>query len=308
MDLSRLMQLIRAGAVDPWHAARYHGGKGSTPAAPDYRGAAEEQGQASKEAMTEQTWANRPTLTTPWGRQDWTASAGVDPATGQPVTKWASDISLSPEQQAALDAQQDITMGRSEAAKELLGQATEGFKTPFDWGGLPSVPGSVSDAQKSAYETMSAGLEPGRTRQRSALDTRLANMGLGMGSEAYKGAQQDLADQFSLQDKGVMAAAMGEGRADIGAQQGLRGAAIAEQAQKRGMTLNELNALLTGQQVNMPQMPGFSQAGVAQTPNLLDAANMQGNFGLQQAQMKQQQGAQTGQLLGSAAMVGAMMF
>jgi len=54
----------------------------------------------------------------------------------------------------------------------------------------------------------------------------------------------------------------------------LRQQAIAEQAQRRGMSLNEMNALLTGQQVGMPQMPRFVSSGVAETPQLLDAADM----------------------------------
>jgi hypothetical protein len=54
----------------------------------------------------------------------------------------------------------------------------------------------------------------------------------------------------------------------------LRQQAIAEQMQRRGMSLNEMNALLTGQQVGMPQMPNFSQAGRAETPNILGATQM----------------------------------
>jgi hypothetical protein len=55
----------------------------------------------------------------------------------------------------------------------------------------------------------------------------------------------------------------------------LRQQAIAEQQLQRAMPLNEMNALLTGQQVGMPQMPGFQAASQAQTPDLLGAANMQ---------------------------------
>lgn len=51
----------------------------------------------------------------------------------------------------------------------------------------------------------------------------------------------------------------------------LRQQAIAEQMQRRGMSLNEMNALLSGQQVNMPQMPNFVQAGRSETPNILGA-------------------------------------
>lgn len=55
----------------------------------------------------------------------------------------------------------------------------------------------------------------------------------------------------------------------------LRQQAIAEQQQRRGMSLNEMNALLTGQQVGMPQMPRFNASGIAETPQLLDAAKSQ---------------------------------
>jgi hypothetical protein len=54
----------------------------------------------------------------------------------------------------------------------------------------------------------------------------------------------------------------------------LRQQAIAEQMQRRGMSLNEMNALLSGQQVAMPQMPSFTASGRAETPNILGATQM----------------------------------
>ena len=276
------------------------GKKSDPPPPPDYTGAAEKQAQGSQDTAVYNAWLNRPTTNTPWGSQSWESSAAIDPSTGKPVTKWEQNITLSPEQQAAQQAQMDITQGRSEAAKTLLGQATEGFKTPFDWEGMPAAPGSVGEAQQSAYEKMSAMLEPGRGRARSALDTKLANMGLSMGTEAAKRAQEGLGSQFTQQDQAMLAQAMGEGRQDIQSQQGLRSAAIAEQAQRRGMGLNELNALLTGQQVNMPQMPGFAQAGGAQGPQYMNAAQMQGDAAMQAAQMKQAGQMDWGQLAGTA--------
>lgn len=293
----------------------YGGGKGggqqAAPPPPDYRGAAVEQAAASKEATTGATWANRPQLNTPWGQQTWEATAGTDPSTGLPITQWTSNINLTPEEQSSLEAQQRIQAGRSGAAETLLGQATSAFQTPFNWEGLPQAPGSVQDAQQNAYRTMSEMLQPGRTQQTEALETRLANMGLGRGAEAFGRARGQLQEQFGQQDKSMMAQALAEGRADVGTQQALRQAGIAEEAQRRGMTLNELNALLTGQQVSMPQMPGFQAAGTAQAPNLLGAAQSAGQYGLGAAQLGQQAeaagGAQTGQLIGAAAMTAAMV-
>jgi hypothetical protein len=69
----------------------------------------------------------------------------------------------------------------------------------------------------------------------------------------------------------------------------LRQQAIAEQMQRRGMSLNEMNALLSGQQVNMPQMPSFVAAQRSETPNILGATQMGydaalGAYNAQQAQ------------------------
>ncbi len=61
-------------------------------------------------------------------------------------------------------------------------------------------------------------------------------------------------------------------------QQGLRQQAIAEEAQRRGMSINEMNALISGQQIGTPQMPNFQGAGRADATNYLGAAQAQGNF------------------------------
>ena len=74
----------------------------------------------------------------------------------------------------------------------------------------------------------------------------------------------------------------------------LRQQAIAEQAQRRGMSLNEMNAMLTGQQVQTPQMPTFSNASAAQPVNYLGAAQALGSYNTS----NQQQGTDWGSLIG----------
>ena len=46
---------------------------------------------------------------------------------------------------------------------------------------------------------------------------------------------------------------------------------MAEMMQQRGFGLNEINALMSGQQVGMPSMPNFQQAGVNQPSSMLPA-------------------------------------
>jgi hypothetical protein len=233
--------------------------------------AAQQQAQASKEVTAQQTWANRPELNTPWGSQTWQTSSAIDPATGLPVTKWTGNVTLSPEEQAALDSQQRIQQGRSDTAETLLGQATGAFETPFDWGSLPQVPGSTTDASNAAFQRMQDFMAPTRERQQARLENQLVNQGLRRGSEAYRNAMSDLDDQFTREDQAFMTQAGQEGRSDIQTSQGLRQAAIDEQIKRRGMTLNELNALLSGQQVNMPNMPNVMPAGKAEGLQSLQA-------------------------------------
>lgn len=308
--MNRILFLLNQGvSPDLFHFASVlnGGGKGAQQqAAPDYTGAAEKQGAAAKEIATATNWANRPTINTPWGSQTWEASKGVDPATGQDVTDWTQNINLNPNEAAALKDQQEITAGRSSTAKSLLGQVADATSTPFNWDGMPKVPGSIEDAQKSAYEKMAAELQPGRQQADASVENKLVAMGLPRNSEAWNRAKNQLQSQWTQEDKGMLSQSMAEGRADVNAQQGLRTAAIAEEAQKRGMSLNELNALLTGQQVSMPQgmsqAPNSTAAGSA-APNYLGAAQSGGQFALGQQQNMLQGGTNWGSAIGGIASV-----
>src|SRR5262245_15953666 len=124
------------------------GGKGGG-TKPDYAGAAAADAASAREINAAQTFANRPTINTPWGQQSWTYDQTIDPATGQPVTTWEQNLALNPEQQQALDQQMQIQSGRSYGAGQLLEQATGAFDTPFNWDALPKTPGSIDEAQQS---------------------------------------------------------------------------------------------------------------------------------------------------------------
>lgn len=358
-------------------------GSKSAPAPPDYRGAAEAQGASSREVTRDQTFANRPTQNTPWGSSSWTPSVTTDPATGQPVTTWEQNLTLDPTEQAALDSQRDVMLGRSDLAAGLIGRTGNELANPMDWGSLPgygqapapyssagapsikntdfsslptlsnvdysSLPGLDAsggynpDFAQTFYDRSASLLEPRMERQRAGLETRLRNQGLVPGTEAYDNAMNDLltnqgetmgrlaqdsvfggADlqdrQFSreyqtrdmygneAQDRfnndaymrsllaGEMQQQFGNEAAlrDLynteqatGFSQGMQGAnfqnalrqqAMAEQQQRRTQSINEMNALLTGQQVQQPNTPSFMGANAADPTQYLTAAGMYGDF------------------------------
>lgn len=77
---------------------------------------------------------------------------------------------------------------------------------------------------------------------------------------------------------------------------------------KRDMPLNELNALLTGQQVQMPQFPGYAMQANVAGPDIMGATNAQyqGQLGAWNAQQASDSST-TGSVLGAAATIGAAM-
>jgi hypothetical protein len=372
------------------------GGKGgSAPPAPDYTGAAKAQAESSVETTNMANYANRPTINTPFGGQSWQTESVVDPATGQNVTKWTQNTTLTPDAQAALDDQLAMQKGRSEAALGLMPSAKQDISTAIDynalpqWGGTPSTSNFqglgpsptlatsfdydknlptydqayVQNIQNQAMEYM----RPDQEYQMKSLESRLANQGITQGSEAYNNSMRRLLDQQSRDKYNALNTAMsqgsqmyanqlagqnqgysqslgaaGFGNTALGQQQGLeqqaatlnnqnmqnlyaqkmgnanyqnqiRQAQIAEAQQRQTNALNNINALISGQQVSMPQMPSFNANQAAQPVNYLGAAQAQGQYSLQQQQMQNASDNSAmsgafglgGSLLGAGAKLGA---
>jgi hypothetical protein len=200
----------------------------SAPKAPDYAGAAREQAESSREVTEQQTWANRPTINTPFGSQSWEVSPQYDPATGQTLNTWTQNTTLTPESQAALNSQQRITAGRSGLAESMLGRAQSEYGQPMDWGkfsSLADTPGQenlVRDvgkadpfynrAEDAIYGKWSNRQEPRMAREAEGLRTRLLNQGLNPGDEAYDNAMRDLSqNQNDAREQATMQSIIGAG-------------------------------------------------------------------------------------------------
>jgi hypothetical protein len=445
------------------------GHSASPPPPPDYAAQAREEAAANKQLTTAQTYTNRPTQNTPWGQTSWEQGTTIDPSTGQPVTTWTQNESLTPELQHALDSQIAMQSGRSDMAQSMLTRVQDDMAAnPFNWDKINantpmgqaidpskyttsptgaqtfvrqqnldlSAPKQLTsgnerinatgqdtrglqqttqtanqanfvDERKRIEDQLFARMQPEHDRQNAQLSTQLANQGITPGSEQYNQQMQQLADnqarerfnatqqggqeQQNLQNMmmGQQQQAFGQSQAsqaamnsalqnlfgqnqgvgqfslgaqnqafgqDTAAQQAQNAAmmqqfqqalssgqfansglaqqfaqalsgnaqnfgqslnasqydnqrrqqAIAEESQRRNMSLNEMNALVSGQQVQAPQMPGFQAAGVSQGPQLLQAANMQNQAAQDafSAGQSGQQGMMSGIMgLGSTAMM-----
>ncbi len=263
------------------------GGKKKAPDPPDYKGAAEAQGESSLEAIQAQTLANRPDQYTPWGSSEWS-----DTGDG----RWRQDIVLDPQQQASLDAQMAVGQGRSELAQGLIGRAGEEVMTPPDWDPLSmNGVGTGADARQRAedaiYQRSTSRLDPQWEQALERKESQLWNQGLRPGDEAYDTAMGNFnrgrTDAYqTAMDQSIIGGGA-EASREFGLDLQRRQQAVAEQLKRRGLSINEMNALLTGQQVSSPEMPNVPRAGAAQPTQYLGAANMAGQYGLDQFSAEQ---------------------
>jgi hypothetical protein len=129
------------------------------PAAPDYTSAAEATAQTNQWATQYQTSANRPDMVTPWGTSTWDEQKSFDqgsydkamadwnskdakwrsknqalmPSQNDFYTSdWTNNVTLTPEQQASLDAQQHVQMNQSQLADQMQGQVADTMSKGLD--------------------------------------------------------------------------------------------------------------------------------------------------------------------------------
>lgn len=207
-------------------------GKSSAPSTPDYKSAAES--TAAGQRVNQYT---------PWGSSTY-SQAGTD-STGNPI--YSQTVSLSPDQQKLLDQQNQLSLGLGGAQNNALGYVNQALSNPLDASKLPA---EQINAGQTVQDALMARLTPQYERKQSQLENQLTNQGLTRGTEAWKNATGDLAQQRT--DAELQAALQGMQTGQQARQQALQ-----EQSFLQSQPINTLNALRSGSQVTSPQ---FGQA------------------------------------------------
>ena len=235
---------------------------GKAPKAPDYM------------ALAEQTAAaQRVNQYTPYGSLTYSqmgeTGGKINPKTGKPIPgtgkpQYGQTLTLSPEQQALLNQQNETSMNlarlQDQATARVAAQQARGYDDT-----------SLADTNTATQAILNR-LQPTLQQQRSGLETQLSNQGLARGTEAYNNA---LRDQNQRENDLYQQAAMTG--IDLGMRQRQQG--LQEQNYFNTRDINNLNALRSGSQVTTPQFgaaPGganYSQAGQQQYQGQLDAYN-----------------------------------
>lgn len=295
----------------------------TTPATPDYVGAAQQTAQASADTTESQTYANRPDVNTPWSQQTWAATPTWDPTTGTYVNQWTQNTNLVPQAQNALNSQLDTAQNLSSTADTLTSQANAQLTAPLTFANdtpLAATPGTAdsyaNQAGDAAYQQYTNRNQPLQQTALASEDTQLQNEGLKPGDKAYDTAMLNLenqqsdantqaslgATQFGVQGGATM---QGEDLAAGNFQDQTRQQQISEDLQQRGFTTNEIMSLLTGQQVQTGPSPQFNAAGASTPANYTTAAQdaYSANLNTDNAQ-----NAQTSSAAGDAVGIAAAFF
>lgn len=163
-----------------------------------------------------------------------------DPFTGQSydLPTYTATTSLSPDQQQIADS-------NTAARQDLSALAAERSSFLRDY--LPGTEAATDQIDQKLYDLGAQRLDPRFNQQEDALRTRLANQGISMGSEAYNREM----DRF------------GQERNDAYNQLLLSGRGQA--ANEVNMPINQITALLSGSQVQNPNVALMQPQGAATT-------------------------------------------
>jgi len=200
-------------------------------------------------------------------------------------------------------------------AMDWSGMNPWGEVTPGQW---TRSEGDIGDpnayrqaGEDASYESQMRRINPQFAEQKRAMELQMRNQGLTPQDAAWQSQMQGISEGFNDASTGARLAAAEQGRAESalnwGQQMGqnqnlfnqalqsnaqnfgmgntqfnqanqLRGQQFQEALTKRGFDLNEIQAMINGQQVNMPQFGGYNTAGNAGGVDYSGAAQDQGNF------------------------------
>lgn len=291
------------------------GGKSSPPPAPDYTAAAKQTAAGNAQQAQIAQYGSMTNQVTPYGTVTYTPKQVGSTAGGDPLMQWTQTVNMTPQQQAMFDQNQAINQQLGNVAQQGIGYVQTALNKPLSLDQMQALqsPGQIQQqASDAAYANATKYLDPQFQRQQQSLESQLANQGITRGSEAWNNAmqQQDMAKQQAYEGARNQAYLQGLQGAGQTYQQGMgtRQQQISEAQLLQQNPLNMLNAVRTGQQMqvaNMPQVGTSSPAPLQQVagPDLLGAT--QGMYNAQLGASNAANAGQAGMMQGVAGLASA---
>lgn len=247
------------------------------------------------------TRANNPNIVTPMGDIRYTGTPGE--------ADYTQNVNFNPVAQKIFEDTQGAGYHRAGMANTIASTNLQDLAQKMDYDGFQDY-GELGDydtrrqgAEDAAYDRATSRLDPMWDNQMENIDIQLRNQGLAPGDEAYDDALQNFlrgrTDAYSAaqddsirqgRDESQLAYSQQRGTADY--ENSLRTQQISENLQRRGWTINEINALLNGTSVGLPTATNYNPGGNMGRTDLLGAQGLeyQGNLDQYNARQQQKQG------------------
>lgn len=261
----------------------------AAPTPPDPVVTAQAQGDQNRETALAQFKLNNPDEFGPLGSRTFEDIGGG---------RFSATTALNPQAQQAFDAQQGLGLDLSNLAAGQVGRVGDTLGKPFDFSGAPQLPG-VDDfgaerlrVEDALFDRFSGRINPRFDRQSEQLEARLANQGIGRGTEAFnegfENLERDRTDALNLaQNDAILAGGQEQSRL-FGLGSSARNQSLQESSFLRNIPINDVAALLGNSQLSIPQFGGVAGS----TFGNVDIAGLQANqFAQQNAQNQAQQRA-----------------
>lgn len=247
-------------------------GSSSAPAAPDPAETAKAQGAVNKETALAQGALNRLNQVTPYGNVTY-KETGYDTTAKTPT--YTQTTSLSPEQQKLFDINQALNLQMGNTAQSQLNRLQTSLSQPISYDNAPALMSGADQAtQAKAEQALLSRINPQLDQDRQKLEARLAAQGLSLNSEAYDKAMDSYNRQANDARMQATLQGINYGMSSAQMQNAARQQSIQEAASIRNQPLNEISALMSGTQVQLPQFSTVPQVSM-QTPDYQGAANLQ---------------------------------
>lgn len=289
----------------------------SPPPAPDPTVTAAAQSAANTSTAAAQSALNNVNQVTPYGNLTYSQSGSYTTPNGDTVPQYTATTTLTPDEQNAVNNQQQLTSGLYGLANDQLGRINSSVSTPFDlsqFGPAPTADSNVLQNNINAsYNQATSRLDPQYAQAQEQQDAQLRNQGFTPGTAGYDAAMSNFnqakTDAYQTAENNAVA----QGNAAEANQYNLSSSAyqtaIQNALMQRELPLNEASALESGGQIQSPSLVGTGQTGISPT-------NVTGAFGLQQSALQNAYSGNVAQTtannnaaagLGSSALTAAMM-
>lgn len=307
---------------------------GSSPKPTDPRSIAAAQTSSGIGTAVANTWLGNMNETNPYGSTTTTQTGSqsyTDPYTGQTynIPTFSRNTTLSPAQQNMLNVQNAAQMNMLDSANALTARNKDTLGNPISLAGAPNP---TVPTLKTSYETdfsadrqkvedaLFARLNPQLERDRTALESSLANKGVKLGSAAYDRAMQNFGQTTNdARTAAILAGGQEQSRlagltrdaamfgndaltSQYGLTAGERNRQMQEQIGLRNQGINEASALMSGGQVSMPSFMGGATGQIPTT----DVAGLIGQYDDQRMDAYKQKQSNWGGILSGVANILAL--